>query len=77
MVCGESDYIYFKTFRSGFISFHSTEPALLKVTNGLLLAVDSGNHALLLFSAAFDSVLHDTELVSVLSQSQDVLSSHW
>uniref|UniRef100_A0A3B5PWL6 Reverse transcriptase domain-containing protein n=3 Tax=Xiphophorus maculatus TaxID=8083 RepID=A0A3B5PWL6_XIPMA len=48
-------------FQSGFKVAHSTESALLRVYNDLLLTVDSGNIAVLLLldlSSAFDTVDH-------------------
>ena len=47
--------------QSAYRNFHSTETALLKVLNDLLLAVDNGDEAVLLlldFSAAFDTLDH-------------------
>ena len=53
----------FPDLQSAYRAHHSTETAVLKVVGDILLALDSGNLALLsllYLSAAFDTVDHDT-----------------
>ncbi|XDV33545.1 hypothetical protein PO909_003925 [Leuciscus waleckii] len=59
----------YESFQSGFRSCHSTETALLRIVNDLLLSADSGSLNILILldlSAAFDTINHNV-LIARLS----------
>ncbi len=56
-----NNHIY-ETFQSGIKSLHSTETALVRVLNDILMATDSGDSVILVMldlSSAFDTVDHE------------------
>uniref|UniRef100_A0A669CTZ7 Reverse transcriptase domain-containing protein n=1 Tax=Oreochromis niloticus TaxID=8128 RepID=A0A669CTZ7_ORENI len=57
-----NNFQIFEVFQSGFRPLHSTETALIKVMNDILVATDCGKHVVLILldmTAAFDTVDHN------------------
>lgn len=57
-----NEHQLFEIFQSGFKAMHSTESALLRVFNDILLPGDSGDSVVLVLldlTAAFDTVHHE------------------
>lgn len=61
-----SDNDLHEIYQSAYKAFHSTETALLKITNDVLLSLDRDEHVFLVLldlSAAFDTVSHSLLLL--------------
>lgn len=68
-------YIIF-SFQFGFCKNHSTETALLKVSNDIMMSADYGEHTVLVLldlSSAFDTVNHDITISRLRGVSGTVL----
>ncbi|KAK5918591.1 hypothetical protein CgunFtcFv8_003341 [Champsocephalus gunnari] len=75
-----SNHELYEPFQSAYRTHHSTETALIKITNDLLIAADSGSITTLILldlSAAFDTISHNillTRLSELLGLTDSVLS---
>lgn len=52
----------YEQFKSGFLSYHSTETVLIKTSNDLLVEADSGPISILIIldlTSAFDNISHE------------------
>ena len=70
----------YEQFQSGFRPHHSTETALIKITNDLLLAADSGQLSILILldmTAAFDTISHSILLDRLASIGISDTPLHW
>ena len=70
----------YEQFQSGFRPLHSTETALVKITNDLLMAADSGHLTILILldlSAAFDTISHNILLDRLASIGITDTPLHW
>uniref|UniRef100_A0A3Q3FPG6 Reverse transcriptase domain-containing protein n=2 Tax=Labrus bergylta TaxID=56723 RepID=A0A3Q3FPG6_9LABR len=75
-----SDNNLYEQFQSGFRPLHSTETALVKITNDLLMAADSGLLTILILldlSAAFNTISHHTLLDRLASIGITDTPLHW
>lgn len=72
-----SDNSLYELFQSGFHSQHSVENELVKISNDLMAAANSGLLSILLLylSAGFDTISHSILLDSL--ESVEIMGIHW